>query len=607
MRKIVAAGRLTAQFLLGVVWVMPLAYAQAELPLSGPAFVMADEAYKAYASGDYRRAEEKVREALRLRPDAMSLRALLAKVEAAQAPQLVAKPTPSRPKPRQQKKAGPGIERAPVAEPAFLAADAAYKAYAEGNFSAAAAYAASATRLAPANRAYRLLLVRALAGADRFIEADQAITEGIAQAGDDGHLAAEREQWQRRLAQRRHAPASVALAPANPGYAAAAAAYKAFETGNFARAAVDARQAVQLSPDNRDYRRLLVNALYRDGQYLQADEAASLALATDDRDATMLAQQGLIRQQLGLQAEARNSFEAALATGQLPAATEIGLLTDLQRFSGARRRFDAAVAAGDLDDLPAMELAYLAARVGDEAQALEAFNRADASGELRNTAYADAAFAAVRAGADVQAVGYFKRTIDDAGALKLKMTPQLVFDTRRAVAEVSRETGVIASLTYRGAVSGLGVTPGANTDSLQAGIEGYWRPWGYRNGQYVEVFARAFETLRSQGGGATGTDTLQAAVGLRYKPFSSTNVLTSFSRVFAPQGGRDDWLVQPGLFGWKWRRPARGRARVVDDAYLGRNRTLSFVAKRLRVERTSGGAEVFVARAAIRGGLCFRT
>lgn len=119
---------------------------------------------------------------------------------------------------------------------------------------------------------------------------------------------------------------------------------------------------------------------------------------------------------------------------------------------------------------------------------------------------------------------------------------------RRAVAEMPREGGVIASLSYRGALSGLGVTPGVGTDSLQAGVEGYWRRWGYQNGEYVELLARAFQTLYSKGGGAKAPDTLQAAAaaGVRYKPFATQNLVGSFSRVFFPGGGRKDWLAQLG-------------------------------------------------------------
>src|SRR5947209_17017294 len=48
-----------------------------ELPLSGPAFALADEAYKAMAQKDYRLAVEKAEQAIRQRPDVGRLKVLL--------------------------------------------------------------------------------------------------------------------------------------------------------------------------------------------------------------------------------------------------------------------------------------------------------------------------------------------------------------------------------------------------------------------------------------------------------------------------------------------------------------------------------------------------
>ena len=737
-----------AQVLLGLaVMVGGAVQAQNELPLSGPAFALADQAYKSYAQGDYRTAAEKAREAVRLRPDVASLGALLRRAEAAQiSPPRVVGGAPGESRARRGAAPRRDAANSPAAvslAPAFVAADAGYKAFDGGDFDAAIGHANRAVSLAPANLDYRLLLINSLAGANRLAEADQAVTAAAAQGGDNPRLLAQRSAIAQRRAQapgaaafaaleRRDAESAIANArsairlapndpayrqllvqallqgdqlveaeaaateamavdatdptpqvlrayarqrlgrsvdatadfsqalaqprlgasarrqirliaadaamaagnpqealallreipsgadeladeevarrrrvatadaarpvlprpaitatnfaapvldcsrvdgpqrcvvlasgsggPVEPGFAAAASAYKAFDEGRFPAAADNARRAVQLSPASRDYQLLLVTALTRAGQYPEADTVATTLLAADGRDASVLAQRGAIRQQLGQRELAMADFEAALArsaevaggggarTGQLSATTEINLLAEVGRKAEARQRFDAALATGASGDFAGTldtDVAYLAAKIGNDPQALAAFNRADTSGKLPNTAYQDAAYSALRSRQDAQAVAYFKRTIDDVGALKLRMEPQLLFDTRRAVADITREGGVIASLSYRGAVSGLGVTPGAVSDSLQAGVEGYWRPWGYQNGQYVELFARAFQTLYSKGG-AKGGDTLQAAVGARFKPFTEQNLVGSFSRVFSPSGGRNDWLAQLG-------------------------------------------------------------
>ncbi|MEP6791037.1 MAG: bacteriophage N4 adsorption protein A, partial [Ramlibacter sp.] len=432
------------------------------LPLTGPPYVLATDAYKAYARGDYAQAIAKATEALRQRPDATQLKTLISKSRLAQA--------------------------------------------------------------APRRRlAGRAATVPPVAAATVPVETVKAAALPVVTPVP---------------------PAPVPPQPArDPAYEIATAAYSAFDAKDYAQAAAGAREAVRLSPANRGYRLLLMNALLQTGGYVEADETATVALAAAPADAALLAQRGAIRKRLGQDGRARADFDAALRAGGVPVMTEVGLLADLGRKAEARARFDTALDSGALAQSPQVEVAYLAARVGEDDRALAAFQRADAAGKLPNTAYLDAAFTATRGGEDAQAVGYFKRGIDDAGALKLKMEPQLLFQTRRAVAEVSRAGGVIASLTYRGAVAGLGLAPGAGADSLQGGVEAYWRPWGYRNGRYAEVFARAFQTLSSQGG-ASGPDTRQAAVGIRYRPLADANVVASFSRVISPAGGRNDWLAQ---------------------------------------------------------------
>jgi hypothetical protein len=207
------------------------------------------------------------------------------------------------------------------------------------------------------------------------------------------------------------------------------------------------------------------------------------------------------------------------------------------------------LSSGGLAELSDVEVAYLATRVGHDREALAAFNRAGASGTLPNTAYEDAAFAAVRAHQDAEALVYFKRSIAEANALDLRVTPQHLFETRRAVSEVSRQRGVIASQTYRGPVSGLGAAPPA--DTLQAGIEGYWRPFGYRNARHVELFARTFGALYTRDSHSSFGDTLQTTVGIRHQLLTRANLVASFGRMFSRAGGRNDWLAQLGYSGGK--------------------------------------------------------
>lgn len=334
----------------------------------------------------------------------------------------------------------------------------------------------------------------------------------------------------------------------DPGFAIAAQAYSAFQAKDYDTAIAKTQQALALSPHNRNYQLLLVNAALSANRLDEAERAASLALAEDDDDAALLAQRGYLRQRLGKPLLAQEDFSAALNIGDLPLALEIGLLSDLGRKQQAWHAFANGINTGAFNKMSDLELAYLATRVGDDDKALAGFIRADHAGKLPDTALADAAFSAVRSGHDKEAITYFKRTIDAAGTLRLRMSPQLLFDTRRAVATVSRQYGVIASVSRSGqsAVSGTGPAPGASgSGALQTGVEAYWRPFGYQNGRTVEIFGRAFETLQDHNGGATGAATMQGTVGARWKVLSDENIVLSFGRLI-PIGSQStsDWLAQ---------------------------------------------------------------
>jgi adsorption protein A len=344
------------------------------------------------------------------------------------------------------------------------------------------------------------------------------------------------------------------MQPEGPGYSLADTAYKAYARGDYAAAARDARRAVALEPDNRNYSHLLLDSLVGAKEFEEAEAVATRLISSGGEDAALLAQRGTIRRQLGKNALAVEDFDAALRIGNLPLSTNMSMLLDLDRKPEARKMFDQGQTNGGLAKLPDVEVAYLALRIDNNAAALAAFNRADAAGQLENTAYLDAAFAAVHARDDAQAIGYFERSIDATNASMLERTPQQLFETRRAVSEVSRDFGVFASLTYyHGAVSDFGLVPGAgngvDTASLLAGAEAYWRFLGYQDGRYPELFVRGFETLYSQNSGATGGATLTTGAGIRDKPYRATNLVVSFSHVFAPRGGRDDWLAQVGYSG----------------------------------------------------------
>jgi tetratricopeptide (TPR) repeat protein len=464
---------------------------------------------------------------------------------------------------------------------AYNAADAAYKAYARGDYAEAVRRAREAVSLAPHSTQYRQLLQTA----------EQAVQAGV------------RDQ----------------------AYRAADAAYKLEAQGNYDRAVTSARRAVALSPGNQAYRRLLVDALANAGHLAEADKVATDALSNDPHDGALLAQRGYIRQRSGQFAEAADDFAAAQAAGlktdaerrnvalaladaalsskqpqraiealqpyasdksyaiasrrafallalgekedavvafssaaELASTTqeratmvkaEINLLADLGREADAKALFEKAKATGALDGASDLDIAYLAVRLGDDSTATARFRQAKSSGNLTGPAMLDAGYAAKRSVDNAEAIADFKAAIDANAEGRLPLSQQSLFETRREVAELERTWGAFASLTYGavGVMPSSSLTPPPVGRILQAGSEVYWRPpvIGYRDGRTFEIFVRAFETLTDATGGPTGAPTLQGAAGMRIKPFSAFNLVLEGARVF-PIGSnaRQDWLAR---------------------------------------------------------------
>jgi tetratricopeptide (TPR) repeat protein len=494
--------------------------AQAEvlpLPLSGPAYAIANQAYEAYNHKDYDLAIAKAREALRQRDDVQDLRKLILLAE-------------------RDKERRDHPERYPDAhpKPGYLDGNRSLKAYASGNYDQAARFARKAIAQAPHNADYHMMLIEALQRQQRLDEAQIAINDAIQTLGPspqlDHRLQAIHEQ--------------MAVNNAAEGYAALA-------RGDKDSAVSFARDVVRRFPAEVAYRRLLVSALIAQGQYSAARSAATEALALKGNDAVLLAQRGQMRQRLGDQDGARQDYAQALAVGNLPLREQASLYAALGQPQEALLRLQKARANGELKSGDEVQIAYFLAQAGDDRGALREFKRLDRQNQLKPTEVQDAAYSAMRAGDDAQAIAYFKRVIDYQQTGDLHMPDQQVFDTRRAVSDLSREWGVTNTTTYRGASStnGLSGAPSSSNDSLQNSTEVSWRPAGYNNARFVELYGRVTDTLwNKESGNDKGLDALQGAVGVRLKPFSEYNVMTAFERTFplAGSNAKGDWLLRLG-------------------------------------------------------------
>jgi tetratricopeptide (TPR) repeat protein len=487
------------------------------LPLTGPAYAIANEAYSAYNRKQYDLAIAKAREALRQRGDVARLQQLI---------RLAERDKDRRDHPERYADARP--------KPGYLAGVQSLRAYNLGNFNDAASAARKAIAQAPKNLDYRMMLIEALQRQKRLEEADVAINDARQALGDLPPL----------LRRKAAIHEQMAVNSAAEGYAALA-------RGDNESAVSQARGLVRDYPQVIAYRRLLVSALTANGQYPAARTAATQALALNGNDASLLAQRGQLRQRLGDKDGARQDFAQALAVGNLPDREQASLYAALGQPRKALQSLEKARAAGELQPGDEVQVAYFLSQAGDDQGALNEFKHVDRSTGLKPDELQDAAYSALRADDDVQAIAYFRRVIDYQQTGDLQMPDQQLFDTRRAVSDLSRQWSLTNTTTYRGAssVSGMNGAPGSDNDSVQNSTEVAWRPLGYRNARFVELYGRVTDTLWSKESSSdTGLDALQGALGVRVKPFSGFNAVAALERTF-PLGSSNvdgDWLVRLG-------------------------------------------------------------
>jgi hypothetical protein len=155
-----------------------------------------------------------------------------------------------------------------------------------------------------------------------------------------------------------------------------------------------------------------------------------------------------------------------------------------------------------------------------------------------------------------KAIAYLKEGIDAQANGQIALDDQKLFETRRTVADLSREWGVNSSIFYGKVGSApnpfltIGGPPSSYTS--QFGSEVYYRPEGFgnQNGALFEVFGRLFETLYDQSGGPIGGPTTQGMVGARWKPLAEYNLVFEVDKLVAfGSAARDDTLLR-GLYSY---------------------------------------------------------
>lgn len=257
---------------------------------------------------------------------------------------------------------------------------------------------------------------------------------------------------------------------------------------------------------------------------------------------------------------AREAVAAAPESAPHRAAL-IDALEDAGQSREAAREARAMIDEGLLDALPPLDAAYVARQAGDDARALASFQRADAQRKLAGASLGDAGYAAAAAYRDADSARYFERAIDSLSAERRHAPREAskaaagdeIEALRAAHSEATRKWGFDVSLDYRGAglQPGYATTPGASmSDNWQTGAEVYWRPLGSLGDRMLELYARGYESFGVAGGGASGASSLEAAFGVRGKPFASIDAIAAFERI-VPIGSQaqGDWLARVAYSG----------------------------------------------------------
>ena len=406
----------------------------------------------------------------------------------------------------------------------FQAATKAYQAEREKNYVEAIQEARQALTESPDVTAYRLLLINLLVSAGRTADAEAAADDAINRGQGTAEIYAQRG-YIRNLQHKR------------PG------------------AMADWEAALQhgLPPGQAQKVRLaLADGFLAAKQPLRALRALQPLPTSYER----AIRRAYALQALGRREESVSEFKTAerlaatraMRDGALRA--QINTLIELKRNAEARTRFDRALAAGGLSTIADADVAYLAAAVGNDRVAMARFDRAHANGQLPARAAIDAGYTAMRQFANPKAIAYLAEAIDAKAAGRLAIDDQKLFETRRTIADLTREWGINTSVVYGKvgfAPNPFLVTTGPGTYTSQVGTELYYRPeeFGNRNGALFDVFGRLFETIYDQSGGPTGFPTTQGMVGARWKPFSDQNLVLEVDKLFAIGAtARDDVLLR---------------------------------------------------------------
>ncbi len=330
----------------------------------------------------------------------------------------------------------------------------------------------------------------------------------------------------------------------------------------YAKAAETWRQSPDLvkNPD-------VALGLARLQRLLQNYEEALRILADIDTDALPPTLKGERYEELALAAFGRNQDQEAIGFMRLALevqSTPSRLYTLGLAYQRSRRPEEAvpvlqqAVAQEPLNDTYALALGYALQRAGNRQEAIRTLE----SVATRNPEYLnvvrDLGYLYRKESDNTDAVAWFRKAIDEAPLCPQRTEKEIlsvqqdVYRMRNEIRSINNRYDLAAYLTYRsnGSVGTASVLGGGVLQS-QGGAEfGYQPPkLGFRSGRVFQVTGRLLWNVEP-GSLRFADDSLQAGLGVRYKPLESQNFFLSGERIFKIGDATSSGWLGRGMYSW---------------------------------------------------------
>lgn len=204
-------------------------------------------------------------------------------------------------------------------------------------------------------------------------------------------------------------------------------------------------------------------------------------------------------------------------------------------------------------------------------EALAAFQRAFANGYGSATNYADAGYAAKRLGENktaVELMGHALEINERSPESAKPFNDDQAIGYRSEMQEMSRNWGLSASLVRQRTLFGSR----QRTNTIQGGLEGYWQPYN-NNNRFVQLYARTYQTFHEGivvGTNGSGSATNQGAAGVRVKPLTDWGLTLGAERLIKlGLFSRTDWLVRMGFSTDSGYELKPGKAALADWNFYG--------------------------------------